>query len=73
MGKSTKPGAVKYFNDIKEQDYSKTVISTCISFPDRKSSVIGKTANECEIHEIYNEVYRQLKLSIKNLPVINCC
>jgi len=57
------------FNDIKEQDYSQTVISTCISFTDRKSSAIGKTANECEIHEIYNEVYRQLKLSIKTLPL----
>jgi hypothetical protein len=57
------------FNDKVEQDYSNTVISTCITFTDRKSSYIGKTADECEMHEIYNEVYRQLKLSIKNLPI----
>jgi len=57
------------FNDKQEQGYSSTVISTCITFTDRKSSVIGKTANECEMDEIYNEVYRQLKLSFKNLPL----
>jgi len=57
------------FNDIIEQQFSQTVISTCITFPDRKSSVLGKTANECEMDEIYNEVYRQLKLSFSDLPV----
>ena len=57
------------FNDIKEEEFSNTVISTCITFPDRKSEVLGKTANECEMDEIYNEVYRQLKLSIKDLPI----
>jgi hypothetical protein len=57
------------FNDTIEQQFSQTVISTCITFPDRKSSVLGKTANECEMDEIYNEVYRQLKLSFSDLPV----
>ena len=53
------------FDDPK--DY-KTVISTCITFTDRKSSVTNKTADESTMQEIYSEVLRQLKESYPNLP-----
>jgi len=49
------------------RDY-KTVISTCITYTDRKSSVTNKTANESTIDEIYSEVLRQLKESYPDLP-----
>lgn len=56
------------FNDEIEKKFSNTVISTCISYTDRKSSFSNKTANECTIDEIYDEVFRQLKLSFPDLP-----
>ena len=47
---------------------SQTVISTCITFTDRKSTITNKTADESDISEIYTEVLRQLKLSYPDLP-----
>lgn len=40
---------------------SKTVISTCIMYNDKKSLITGKTANESTIEELISEVFRQLK------------
>jgi len=56
------------FNDKIELENSRTVISTCITFPERKSSVTNKTAHESTLKEIYPEVLRQLKISYPNLP-----
>jgi hypothetical protein len=44
------------------------VISTAITYTDRKSSVTNKTADESDINEIYTEVLRQLRLSYPDLP-----
>jgi protoporphyrinogen oxidase len=46
----------------------KTVISICITFTDRKSSVTNKTADESDINEIYIEVLRQIRESYPDLP-----
>jgi len=48
-------------------DY-KTVISTCITFTDRKSSVTNKTADESTKEEIDKEVLRQLRESYPDIP-----
>jgi protoporphyrinogen oxidase len=49
---------------------SKTVISCCISYLDKKSKYINKTANECnDKNEIIYEMYRQLKEIYQNLPL----
>ena len=53
------------FNDPK--DY-KTVISTCITFTDKKSLVTNKTADESSINEIYSEVLRQLREAFPDIP-----
>jgi hypothetical protein len=53
------------FNDPK--DY-KTVISTCITFTDRKSLVTNKTVDESSINEIYSEVLRQLREAFPDIP-----
>jgi len=54
---------------FKERN-SKTVISCCISYLDKKSKYINKTANECkDKNEIIYEMYRQLKEIYKNLPL----
>jgi hypothetical protein len=45
------------FNDMR----SKTVITTSITMPDKKSSYLNKTPHECNKHELINEVFRQLK------------
>jgi len=47
---------------------SKTVISTAITFTDRKSNFTKKTADESTMEEIHEEVLRQLGLSYPNLP-----
>jgi len=44
------------------------VITTAITFTDRKSTFTNKTANESDINEIQLEVLRQLRLSYPNLP-----
>jgi len=51
-----------YMSNI-ESGYKK-VLSIAITYTDRKSSFINKTANECKEEELYDEVYRQLKNSI---------
>jgi hypothetical protein len=51
-----------------DPDDYKTVISTCITFTDRKSSVTNKTADESTMDEIYVEVLRQLRESYPDLP-----
>lgn len=56
-----------YMSFDSPNDY-KTVISTCITFIDRKSSFTNKTANESNINEIYIEVLRQLKEAFPNIP-----
>lgn len=49
---------------------SKTVISCNITYLDKKSSYLNKTANECsDKNEIIYEIYRQLKEIYKNLPL----
>ena len=54
---------------FKERN-SKTVISCCISYLDKKSKYINKTANECsDKNEVIYEIYRQLKEIYHNLPV----
>jgi hypothetical protein len=55
------------FNDER----SKLVISTCVTKTDTKSSLINKTANECNEDELKKEVFRQLKVSFPNLPEFN--
>jgi len=56
-----------YMKDI-ENKYKK-LLSVAITITDRKSSFINKTANECNENELFDEVYRQLKVSIyPNLP-----
>lgn len=53
-------------------DYMKmknhTLISTAVTFPNVKSSRINKTANECNKQELFDEVFRQLKVSYPDLP-----
>lgn len=54
---------------FKERN-SKTVISCCISYVDKKSKYLNKTANECsDKNEIIYEIYRQLKEIYHNLPI----
>lgn len=54
---------------FKERN-SKTVISCCISYLDKKSKYLNKTANECsDKNEIIYEIYRQLKEIYHNLPI----
>lgn len=50
-----------------EENYS-TVISTCITRVNSKSSKTGKTAIDCSEQEMKDEVFRQLKISFPNLP-----
>lgn len=51
-----------YMKDI-ENNY-KNILSIAITITDRKSTFINKTANECNEKELFDEVYRQLKVSI---------
>lgn len=52
------------FNDPGEYQ---TVISTSITFTDRKSSVTNKTADESTLEEVYQEILRQLRQSYPNI------
>lgn len=56
----------KYMN--MNDDRSKTVISTCITYMDTISSVTGKTANQSTKEELLIEIFRQLKESYKTIP-----
>ena len=49
----------KYMNF--ENPNSNTVISTCITITNNKSSILNKNANECNKDEIITETFRQLK------------
>jgi len=51
-----------------ELENSNLVISTAITFTDRKSTFTKKTANESNINEVCLEVLRQLRLSYPDLP-----
>jgi hypothetical protein len=51
---------------FEEPEY-KTVISSCITFTDRKSSITNKTADESTLDEIYEQVLRQLAESYPDL------
>lgn len=42
-------------------EYSKTLISCCISYLDRPSGSTGKTANQCLTDEVIEETFQQLK------------
>lgn len=54
---------------FKERN-SKTVISCCASYLDRKSKYLNKTANECkDKNEVIYEIYRQLKEIYPTLPI----
>jgi hypothetical protein len=57
------------FNDKIELENSQTVISTCITFPENISKNIKKTAHECSIKEINDEILAQLRLSFPILPM----
>lgn len=49
---------------------SKTVISTCIVYTDRVSTVLGKTANQIsDVNQFVVEIFRQLQQSYPGLPV----
>jgi len=51
---------------------SPTLISTCLSILDKKSSLTAKTANQTIDHqELIDETFRQLKLLYPNLPMYN--
>jgi len=56
-------------SDYMHFDESKTVISSCITKSDIKSSFINKTANECDAQTLIEETYRQLKNILKDLPL----
>jgi len=56
------------FNRDVELSNSNTVISTAITFTDRKSTITNKTANESDMNEIKQEVLRQLRISYPDLP-----
>jgi len=62
---------MKFEGSPEEKENSKTVISTCITFPERKSSFTNKTAHESDIMDIKTEVIRQLRTVIPNLPIPN--
>jgi hypothetical protein len=48
-----------------------TVISTCSTFQDRKSSFTGKSVNESSQEEFKREMFRQLKISFPDLPMFD--
>lgn len=57
------------FNDKVELKNSNTVVSTCITFPERISKKINKTAHQCTMQEIYDEVLVQLRIVYPDLPM----
>jgi len=48
------------YMDMKHE-YSKTLISCCVSYIDRTSTFTGKTANQSTTEEVLEETFRQLK------------
>jgi hypothetical protein len=56
------------FKRNNELENSNTVISTAITFTDRKSLFTNKTADESNLIEIREEVMRQLRLSYPDIP-----
>lgn len=48
-------------SDYMEETYSKTLLSCCLSYLDRKSSVTGKTANQSTPDEVIEETFQQLQ------------
>ena len=57
------------FNDNIELKKSNLVISTCITFPEKISKKINKTAHQCTMQEIYDEVLVQLRIVYPDLPM----
>lgn len=56
-------------NYMSFDNNSKTVISTCITYLDRRSSETGQTANQMsDSGELLAEIFRQLKLVYPDLP-----
>jgi len=49
-------------------EYSKTLISCCVSYLDRPSHHTGKTANQSTADEVIEEAFRQLKSVMPLLP-----
>lgn len=60
---------MKFEGSLEEKENSKTVISTCITFPERKSTFTNKTAHESSLIDIKTEIIRQLRTVIPNLPI----
>jgi hypothetical protein len=58
----------EYMNADGNMNNNETVISTCVTRQDVKSSVTGKTMQESNEEEIVSEVFRQLKISFPELP-----
>jgi hypothetical protein len=52
---------------IFDEKESKTVISTCITIKDKKSSYLLKPADDCTKEELILETFRQLKYSFPDL------
>ena len=52
------------FNDRN----SKTVISTCVTLPEKRSTYLNKFPNDCSKDELISEVFRQLKTVYSDLP-----
>jgi L-2-hydroxyglutarate oxidase LhgO len=50
------------------ENNSKTVISTAVTLTDKKSPNINKTADQCNLNELINEMFLQLKEAYPNLP-----
>ena len=57
------------FKDKVELQNSKTVISTCITYPERISKKIKKTAHQCNVQELFDEVLVQLRIVYPDLPM----
>lgn len=53
---------------VFDEAESKTVISCTLSILDKRSDKLGKTANEASKDELISETFRQLSVSIINLP-----
>lgn len=55
-----------YMDMINEK--SKTLVSVALTYLDRLSTVIGKTANQSSRDEMIKETFRQLRISFPDLP-----
>lgn len=54
-------------SDYLQEEFSKTLISTCVSYTDRKSLHTGKTANQSSAEEVMEETFRQLQQVLPSL------